>query len=292
MNHILRNSSRITLSRSAVRMTPGLKIAPMAFENNGPMYVSKRHNSDNVDKSVPVQSVPTVDTSVVDASSISDAVTAAVVNTPEKVNMISEFAMSGIDWIHTTMDIPYWGAIIAGTVILRIALLPVAIKTIKSSAAMALVRPHLQKISDRMAADTDKDAQAQAKYQREMQALMKKYDVNPFRAMLWPLSQFPVFIGAFIALREMGSHYPEFVTGGAGWFTNLSMADPTLILPIMNAASFLAMIEIGSDGINVQQQGQFKNIMRGLAVVMVPLTMDMPSVCTTLCILYVYTVFA
>jgi YidC/Oxa1 family membrane protein insertase len=91
-----------------------------------------------------------------------------------------------------------------------------------------------------------------------------------------PFVQLPVFISFFAALREMGDYFPGYATGGIHWFTDLSVADPTMILPVCNALSFLLMIELGVDGMAKEQQGQFVWVMRALGVAMVPLTMDMP----------------
>ena len=91
-----------------------------------------------------------------------------------------------------------------------------------------------------------------------------------------------VFIAFFWALKDMAVHYPGMATGGYSWFIDLGAADPTYILPIFNSLTFLCMIEIGSDGMPAGQQGIFKNVMRALAVVMVPLTAQMP------CGLFVY----
>jgi len=61
------------------------------------------------------------------------------------------------------------------------------------------------------------------------------------------------------------------------WFTDLAAADSTMILPVMNAVSFLLMIELGADGMASSDQDKFKWVMRGLAFVMTPLTMTMPQ---------------
>jgi YidC/Oxa1 family membrane protein insertase len=193
--------------------------------------------------------------------------------------MVAGAVMSFLENCHTMLDIPYWGAIVLTTIGIRACLLPVAIKTIQGSARMAVMRPEMQKVQDMMTKDPNKDDQrVTLRYQNEMKALFIKHKVNPLRAVLWPLFQFPVFIAFFMALKEMGTYYPGFATGGAAWFSNLAAADPYLILPLFNSLSFLLMVEMGADGINAQQQKTFRNVMRGLAVVMVPLTMDMPSV--------------
>ena len=127
--------------------------------------------------------------------------------------------------------------------------------------------------------DTNKGDPTQvAKYQNEMRAIYEKYGANPFKALLLPLMQLPLFISFFIALRGMGHNYPDYATGGVLWFTDLGAADPYYILPVFNALSFLAMIEIGADGMASSQAGQFKMIMRGMALFMIPATSMMPAV--------------
>lgn len=229
----------------------------------------------------PSTSEPPVDvTAIGDASSaLNDAIASAVVSAPPDAGFVIGHLMSGLDQLHTMAGIPYWGAIVAATIGIRILLLPVAIKTIQGSARMAIMRPDMQKVQDLMTSDPNAgEVQVKLKYQNEMKALFVKHKVNPARALLWPLFQFPIFISIFMGLKEMGQHYPDFATGGIWIFTNLAAADTSLILPIFNSLSFLAMVEMGADGIQVNQQKVFKNVMRGLAVVMVPITMDMPSV--------------
>lgn len=62
------------------------------------------------------------------------------------------------------------------------------------------------------------------------------------------------------------------------WFVDLTAPDSNLILPVMNAASFLVMVELGADGMGSGAQTQtFKWVMRGLALGMTPLTMNLPT---------------
>ncbi len=144
---------------------------------------------------------------------------------------------------------------------------------------MAAMRPEMEKVQNKMKADPNIDSmEVKLRYQTEMKALFTVYKVNPLRALMWPFVQFPIFIGLFMALRDMGLHYPDMATGGTLWFTDLTAADPYYILPIFNSLSFLAMIEMGSDGMNADQKGPFKWMMRGMAVIMIPVTLSMPSV--------------
>ena len=123
---------------------------------------------------------------------------------------------------------------------------PVALKTIQGSSRMAAMRPEMQKVQNNLLNNNNaNDPRFKKQYENEMKALFAKYKVNPIHSVLWPLSQFPIFIALFMALRDMGNFYPDFATGGTLWFTNLAIADPYLLWPIFNSLSFLAMVEIG-----------------------------------------------
>jgi YidC/Oxa1 family membrane protein insertase len=209
---------------------------------------------------------------------ILDTSTTVVAHSLDEQYFIAAKIMEGIDYFHTFAGIPYWEAIVGATFVTRFLLFPVVLQTMKNTAIMARLRPEMQKVQEAQLADPNgTDAAVKMRYQNEMKAIFSKYKVNPFRMMLWPFVQFPVFIAFFMALKDFGLYFPQIADGGAFWFTNLAAADPYYILPVINAASFLLMIEIGQDGVKMDNQQQFKNIMRFLGVAMVPLTASMPA---------------
>jgi len=189
----------------------------------------------------------------------------------------SHLVMFAIDGLHGALGIPYWEAIVLFTVAFRVAIMPLGVWTVQGSARMAAVRPHIQKLSDALKSNPQADSRAKQQFAVESRALMKHYKVNPLTALAMPLVQFPIFMSCFFGLQAMGDTFPGFAQGGAFWFTNLSAADPYLILPAANALSFLIMIEMGADGLQTSDQDTFKWVMRGLAVALTPLTMNMVS---------------
>ena len=48
-------------------------------------------------------------------------------------------------------------------------------------------------------------------------------------SLAMPLVQLPVFMSFFWALQGMGEHFPGMESGGALWFTDLTVADSTLV---------------------------------------------------------------
>ena len=89
-----------------------------------------------------------------------------------------------------------------------------------------------------------------------------------------PIVQLPMFISFFVGLKEMGSQYPGFSSGGDFWFPDLTAPDSLLILPIVNSATFLLMLELGSAEVQTNDSEQMKNVLRVIGVAMVPLTMS------------------
>lgn len=72
---------------------------------------------------------------------------------------------------------------------------------------------------------------------------------------------------------------PSFSEGGALWFTNLTIADPYYISPLLSSASFLLTVELSAvDGMQPGQQSQnMKWGLRALGVAMVPMTASFPQ---------------
>jgi YidC/Oxa1 family membrane protein insertase len=167
--------------------------------------------------------------------------------------------MSLIENIHLGAGIPYWGAIVATTVGLRLMLIYPAIKGVQNAARMGALRPIMHKMTEAMAANPNQDdSRVKTKHQADLKQLFVTHKVDPLSSLMLPIIQLPIFITLFMGLREIPNFLPGVTTGGAFWFTDLSAADPYYIFPVLNAVSFLAMIELGADGFQTQQQTTFK----------------------------------
>lgn len=59
------------------------------------------------------------------------------------------------------------------------------------------------------------------------------------------VKQAPIFISFFIALREMANlPVPSLQTGGLWWFQDLTVSDPTYILPMIVTATMWGVLEV------------------------------------------------
>lgn len=119
----------------------------------------------------------------------------------------------------------YGIAIVLVTIIIRLAILPLMIKQMRSSKAMQAIQPEMQKLREKY---SSKDQQTQQKLQQETMALFQKHGVNPLAGCFPLIIQMPILIGFYHAImrtREIAEH--NFL-----WF-DLGEKDPYFILPLI-----------------------------------------------------------
>jgi len=114
------------------------------------------------------------------------------------------------------------------TVLIKLALFPLANKSYESMARMKHVQPEMLAIRDRYADDKTKQQQA-------MMELYKKEKINPLAGCLPVLVQIPIFFALYKVLFvtiEM-RHAPFF-----GWIRDLAAPDPTSIFNLFGLLPF------------------------------------------------------
>ncbi|AXI11048.1 OxaA precursor [Oceanobacillus zhaokaii] len=129
--------------------------------------------------------------------------------------------------IAETFNNSYGLSIIIVTIIIRLILMPLNIKQIKSSRAMQEVQPLLKELQTKY---SSKDQKTQQKLQEETMKLMQKHNVNPLAGCLPILVQMPIMIAIFHAI----SRTSEIKNYSFLWF-ELGSPDPYFILPILTA---------------------------------------------------------
>jgi YidC/Oxa1 family membrane protein insertase len=98
--------------------------------------------------------------------------------------------------------LPWAWSIIVLTVVVRLAILPLAIVQMRSMRGMQKIAPELQKLKQKHKGDSQK-------LQQEMMLLYKEHGVNPIGSCLPLLFQLPVFMGLFFVLRGFSRHPPS-----------------------------------------------------------------------------------
>ncbi|CAG8517786.1 12553_t:CDS:2 [Ambispora gerdemannii] len=146
---------------------------------------------------------------------------------------------------HVLTHLSWWGSIVATTLLIRLLLFPIAIKSAQRNAKLSNLSPVIQKTMEQIkSAHRAKDQQIVAEKTSELHQIYKANDVHPLKMLGAGLFQAPVFISFFMALRDMCNlPVPGFREGGIAWFTDLTMKDPYFVLPLLSSFGFITIIE-------------------------------------------------
>jgi YidC/Oxa1 family membrane protein insertase len=99
-----------------------------------------------------------------------------------------------LQFFHDTIGLGWGMSIVALTVVVRAALMPLTIKQFKSMQNMAKFQPEIKKLQERYKGDRERLNQEMMKFYRENK-------VNPFASCLPLIAQLPVFLALFYMLR-------------------------------------------------------------------------------------------
>ncbi|PRW56043.1 mitochondrial inner membrane OXA1 [Chlorella sorokiniana] len=185
--------------------------------------------------------------------------------------------------VHDATGLPWWQSIMVTTLAMRVATLPVMIAQIKNTYRMSQARPEMEALMEYVKEEQARgNMDAAMQHQQRVLQVWKKYNCNPFKSLLGIFVQAPIFIGFFSALRGFAAHkLPSLAEGGALWFTDLTVADPTYMLPALAGLSFLATVELGAaDGMEGQPEAtrkKMKNAMRVVALAVPLVSTSMPA---------------
>ncbi|KAB0389382.1 hypothetical protein E2I00_007082, partial [Balaenoptera physalus] len=186
-----------------------------------------------------------------------------------------------LEFMHVNLGLPWWGAIAACTVLARCLVFPLIVKGQREAANIHNHLPEIQKFSARI-----REAKLTGNHTEfyrassEMTFYQKKHDIKLFRPLILPLTQAPIFISFFIALREMANlPVPSLQTGGLWWFQDLTLSDPTYILPLVVTATMWGVLELGAEtGMQSSDLQWMRNFIRLMPLAVLPITIHFPSV--------------
>lgn len=106
-----------------------------------------------------------------------------------------DFFQIVLEFFHDTVGLGWGASIIAMTIAVRAALLPLTFKQFKSMQSLARHQPELKKLQERYKGDRER-------LNQEMMRFYRENKVNPFASCLPLLAQIPVFISLFYLLQD------------------------------------------------------------------------------------------
>lgn len=110
------------------------------------------------------------------------------------ITPIEHALRSVLDWLHGTVGLPWAWSIVALTVIVRILIVPLAVKQIHSMQNLQRYAPEMKEIQRKYKQDKQKQQQELMKFYRE-------HSINPASSCLPTLAQVPVFFALYFALN-------------------------------------------------------------------------------------------
>ncbi|XP_004864259.1 mitochondrial inner membrane protein OXA1L [Heterocephalus glaber] len=185
-----------------------------------------------------------------------------------------------LEFMHVDLGLPWWGAIAGCTVLARCLVLPLIVKGQREAAKIHNHVPEIQKFSARIReAKLAGDSAEFYRASMEMTAYQKKHGIKFFKPLILPLTQAPIFISFFIALREMANlPVPSMQTGGLWWFQDLTVSDPMFILPVAVTATMWGVLELGAEtGMQSSDLQWMRNVFRVMPLVVLPVTIHFPT---------------
>jgi YidC/Oxa1 family membrane protein insertase len=135
-----------------------------------------------------------------------------------------------LTWIQTIV-INCGLAIICVTIVVKGAMYWLTKKQYESMAKMRNLQPKMAQLKERFGDDRQKMSQA-------MMEMYKKEKVNPMGGCFPLLLQMPIFLALYwVLLESVELRHADFIF----WITDLSIADPYYVLPILTGASMFLL---------------------------------------------------
>ena len=146
---------------------------------------------------------------------------------------LSDFFFFILEFIHETLGISWSWSIVILTVIVRIALIPLTWRQIKSMRALQALAPEIKALQEKY-----KDNK-QLLNQKTME-FYQENKVSPFGSCLPLLLQMPVWLALYATLQTSVELYRQPFL----WVKDLTAYDPFYILPLAMGASSFVMQKI------------------------------------------------
>lgn len=125
-------------------------------------------------------------------------------------------------------------AVIVFTIVIKMVLLPLTIKSVRSTYAMQEIQPKIKDLQKKFGKDRQRLSAEQMK-------LYQEHGINPASGCLPMLVQIPIFWGLYIAIEHLARGHVGVWGSGFLWIPNLAKADPLHVLPLL--AGFFQLVQ-------------------------------------------------
>ena len=178
------------------------------------------------------------------------------------------------------LGLPWWQAIAVTTLCMRACVFPIMVMAQRAMVNMNKHLPVTQKLQINAQMASLRGTTDEARFaNKALNEYMFAENCHPAKTM-WPImAQGVFFTSAFFGIRGMcNAPVESLTTGGLAWFPNLAVADPTMILPCVTAATLFLQIHLGADGINTETMPPImRKLMYIMPLVSIPVMINFPA---------------
>jgi YidC/Oxa1 family membrane protein insertase len=188
---------------------------------------------------------------------------------------IEDVLTAVLEWLHSSIGFSWAWAIVAVTVMVRIVILPLTIKQIRSMQRLQQYAPELKALQQKYKNDRQRMNEEVMKFYRE-------HKVNPAASCLPILPQIPIFISLFYVLRDFEKEvFPQYPTSSLeflnGLVPNITQNvnehwSGWLLLVIYVASQLLSLILSTT---TIQSRGQ-RYVLLALPFIFIPFIINFP----------------
>jgi len=186
---------------------------------------------------------------------LSEVTEAIVNNTPAALQYGDLAAMGLAGWspagivrwsfelINVASGLPWFWTIVAGSVFWRAVSIPFAIKGLQATSRLQPHQAQLKALQTVIQdAQATKNRMEMQKATLAMRAFYAKNNINPLSAMI-PLVQMPITLGLFFGVKKL-CDLEQLQISGVSFVPDLTIADPTYILPAVMLAAIHTQIHV------------------------------------------------
>ncbi|MDN7343629.1 membrane protein insertase YidC [Listeria monocytogenes] len=192
--------------------------------------------------------------------------------TSESTGFWSHYIVFPLSWTITWFSDLFGGSyavgIIVVTILIRLLIMPLMIKQLKSQKAMTNLQPKIKELQEKY---SSKDNETKQKLQQETMRLYQENSVNPMMGCLPLLIQMPILLGFYQAI----SRTAEIKTDSFLWM-QLGNPDPYYILPVVAALTTFLSSKISMMG-QTQQNKSMAMIVYIMPVMILFMGITLPS---------------
>jgi YidC/Oxa1 family membrane protein insertase len=166
----------------------------------------------------------------------------------------SSWMIHFFEHVYILSGLPWWGTIALATVIFRMTFFPLMLRMKQNQAIMPYFKDEAEAVKRKVneARASHDLAKAQKIFKDELTPIYEKHGYQQLLPFLGFI-QFPFMIGAFIGIRKMTMlPVPSMQMEGALWFTDLTVPDPTFIIPLLSGVTmtYVALVLSVYDTVN------------------------------------------